>query len=421
MPLSMPHTFLTLACLAAIPSNAAAQDTVLSGNHSIDGSACVGLCCTSSENYGVNAFKIKTTLPGLLFEDTGPSEFPDRDWQLMINDTFSTATGGEDYFGLKDVTGGTVPFRVDAGASTNALRVAASGRIGIGTSLPQRNLHIVGGSSAAVRLGASSTPSGPVFFDLTVDELGIYVSSGEGGAVPLDIAKDATGGALFLAATGAHINYDVQDYDFEVSSDDGTSLIFTDASTNKVGLGTNTPEGTLHVKGDGVQLSYLESGDGGAVQLRFRTDSVNRRFLAVNNANEVKSQIIFGDNEIKFTGATDSGANLWLSIGPSGIVSQGPTCKPGPCDATFDPDAFTIPSIEDHAAFMWENQHLWAVGPTKPGQPINLTQKMGGVVHELEVAHIYIEELHDQLLGQQAMLDLQRTELDAIKAMLAEQ
>lgn len=186
-------------------------------------------------------------------------------------------------------------------------------------------------------------------------------------------------------------------------------------SEGNVGLGTNAPEGKLHSYGEGVQLTYYESGNGGPVQVRFRTDSQNRRFLAVNNANEVKSQLIFLDDGIKFTGQTDTGANLWLSVGPDGIVSQGPDCN-SPCDGVFDPEAFEVPGIEMHAAQMWAQKYLPAIGPTTPNEKINLTEKVGGIIHELEVAHIYIEQLHTKLEAQQSVIEAQSEKFQALEA-----
>ena len=56
-----------------------------------------------------------------------------------------------------------------------------------------------------------------------------------------------------------------------------------------------------------------------------------------------------------------------------------------------------VESIEAHSEYMWANQHLWGVGPTPEGAPINLTNKTTGILHELEKAHIYIEQLHQRL------------------------
>ncbi len=70
-------------------------------------------------------------------------------------------------------------------------------------------------------------------------------------------------------------------------------------------------------------------------------------------------------------------------------------CDPGPCDGTFTD--YELESIEEHAAYMWENSHLWGVGPTPDGAPLNLSKKTTGILHELEKAHIYIEQLHRRL------------------------
>src|SRR5690554_3659930 len=184
-----------------------------------------------------------------------------------------------------------------------------------------------------------------------------------------------------------------------------------------VGVGTNSPEDKLHTYGDGVQRVFFESGDGGPVQVRFRTDSQNRRFLAVNNANQVRSQLIFLDDRINFAGQTDSGANLWLSAGPNGIISQGPSCD-NPCDGVFDPEVFEVPDIKERAGQMWAQKYLPAIGPTKPSDPINMTEKVGGIIHELEVAHIYIEQLHDRLKEQESVIAAQSERFEAMDARL---
>ena len=42
---------------------------------------------------------------------------------------------------------------------------------------------------------------------------------------------------------------------------------------------------------------------------------------------------------------------------------------------------------------MWEKKYLPAVGPTKAGEPINVTVKLTRMLNELEMAHIYIAQL----------------------------
>ena len=113
--------------------------------------------------------------------------------------------------------------------------------------------------------------------------------------------------------------------------------------------------------------------------------------------NTVKSQIEFRDNDVRIAGVNFNVANRWATISAAGIVTQGPTCNPGPCDGVFRPDIYQVESIDEHAAYMWKNKHLWAVGATGPDKPFNLTEKTAGILHELEKAHIYIEQLHKRL------------------------
>ena len=77
------------------------------------------------------------------------------------------------------------------------------------------------------------------------------------------------------------------------------------------------------------------------------------------------------------------------------LTTNGPSCSSG-CDRVYDP-AFERESIEEHAASMWTSRHLPAVGSTEPGTPMDLSEKTGGILHELEMAHIYIEQLNDSI------------------------
>jgi hypothetical protein len=46
---------------------------------------------------------------------------------------------------------------------------------------------------------------------------------------------------------------------------------------------------------------------------------------------------------------------------------------------------------------MWQNGHLPNIGPTPEDQPINVSDKLGRMLNELEKAHIYIDQLHRRL------------------------
>jgi hypothetical protein len=84
------------------------------------------------------------------------------------------------------------------------------------------------------------------------------------------------------------------------------------------------------------------------------------------------------------------------------LYTAGPSCGAG-CDAVFDP-TYNLESIEEHAENMWASGHLPAIGVTEPHLQINVPEKMGGMLNELEKAHIYIEQLHQKLADQEDRL-----------------
>ena len=97
-----------------------------------------------------------------------------------------------------------------------------------------------------------------------------------------------------------------------------------------------------------------------------------------------------------FSDVGDADSELFLDTSGNLTISGSLTVGPGGCtncDRVFGPDC-ELESFEDHASYMWTNRHLPGVGPTPEDQPMNLSKKTGGILNELEKAHIYIEQLH---------------------------
>ena len=108
----------------------------------------------------------------------------------------------------------------------------------------------------------------------------------------------------------------------------GTIPFRIEAVTGNVGIGT-VPAGRLHVNGAGAQLSIFQSSDNNAVQFRLQTNSINRRFVALNTAGQQQSQLLFGDNgAFDFLGPTAADVRMrFLSNGNVGIGTTAPTQK----------------------------------------------------------------------------------------------
>ena len=109
---------------------------------SVQGSLCVGMDCASFPAFALTTIRLRENNLRIEFDDTSDSgTFASNDWTLEAN---SSINAGTNHFAILDVTGGKVPFKLIAGAPTNALFVDAEGDVGIGTNVPGHKLHVVG-------------------------------------------------------------------------------------------------------------------------------------------------------------------------------------------------------------------------------------------------------------------------------------
>ena len=92
----------------------------------------------------------------------------------------------------------------------------------------------------------------------------------------------------------------------------------------KVGVGTSTPEWKLHTYGSGVIINSTESTDN-AAHYRLKTDSVNRRVVAMDSAEAIKGQIIFKDDKIELNGTSDSDDFVDFSAAGMSIGTETPS------------------------------------------------------------------------------------------------
>ena len=354
--------------MAGLLPTPALTQTLLSGDHAIAGKLCVGIRCTDNESLPTGPLQLKQDMLSIRAYDTSDLiGFASNDWVLRFNES---GQGGQSFFAVHDETAGLTPFRVDAGAPENALRVDATGNIGIGTGLPLVNLHIYYSDGAGILMEDNAWQW---FVTGTQDAFVLFEP--QSPAIPFQIRSGAPDASIHVAANG------------------------------NVGLGTHAPGAPLEVVNNAT-FSYF--------RLTARQAAVNRSVDVTFTGGplgtgELRYNIVDGDGpEMKLN------ANGDIEIGGT-LTTGGPSCASG-CDAVFDA-AFERLSVTDHAALMWENGHLPAVGPTLPGQPMNVSEKMGAMLNELEHAHIYIEELH----GENAALSAEVAAERALNAAQADQ
>jgi hypothetical protein len=359
-----PTAAAVVFCLALLPTGKAAADQLVSDDLIVTGHLCTGLFCDVGEVFDEDELKLKDVNTRLLFDDTSSAAgVPDNDWRLISNDP----SPGSEFFAIEDATAGRQVFRVDAGAPANSLRVNGAGRVGIGTATPFGNLHIRSGNLPLIRLeqdGSGGWP--PQTWDIGGNHGAFFVRDVTGeNRLPFYIRPGAPEASIFINGIG------------------------------RVGLGTEATA-PLHVAATASTI-----GTGNAVALLTHTGSValqmlpqrgtNTLFWNFSAANATTFRINRSGTATPSFTLTSAG-NVTI---PGTITTGGPTCGAG-CDRVFDAD-YELPSIEEHSRAMWERGHLPNVGPTPEGEPIDVTDKLGRMLNELEQAHIYIEQLQKRM------------------------
>ncbi|NDW44287.1 tail fiber domain-containing protein [Ruegeria sp. PrR005] len=253
------RTFKTLAastsvlCLAATLAQA---DQVFNDDVIITQSLCVGFDCVNGENFGFDTIRLKENNTRIKFDDTSTSAgFPNNDWQLTANDS---ASGGQNKFSIENTTVGRVPFTIEGPAPTNSLYVDDGGRVGLGTSTPVVELHVVNGDSPTLRLEQNgSSGFNAQTWDVAGNETNFFV-------------RDATNGSLLP---------------FKIRPSAPTNSLYVNTDGN-IGLGTASPDAAMEIaRTTGNAAGLLElSNNGGSFITMENTTSGNSWFFTHENA-----------------------------------------------------------------------------------------------------------------------------------------
>lgn len=211
---------------------AESKDQVTQNDLIVDGSLAVGFDAVNGENFGFDILRLKENNLRILFEDTDDpaGDLPSNDWQIEINET---TNGGSNHFAIKDITNGTTPFKIEAGAPDNAFLISEDGKIGIGTEVPSVELEVKGTIKADAFIGDGSGLTG--------------ITGATGGLSNAD-------NTIIAADTDANGTGEIA---FQTQNE--SKMVIT--NEGKVGIGTTTPSVELEVNGSGKFENISATGN----------------------------------------------------------------------------------------------------------------------------------------------------------------
>jgi hypothetical protein len=365
-----------------------AKDQVIPDDLIVQGSLCVGFDCVNNESFGFDTIRLKENNTRIKFEDTSVGSFPSTDWQLTANDS---ASGGQNKFSIEDVSGVRVPFTIEGGSTTNSIYVDSTGRVGFRTSTPVLDIHVATSNTPGLRLEQTSAGGFTAqTWDVAGNEANFFVRSvTTGSQLPFRIRPGAPTSSLDIAANG--------DVGIGTSSPDEKLHVFEDTNANTFAVVENSNTGTdaagvLRAASNTAIVNFQAHGSGRTISRFGETLGGWSELLQASGNGLIvgtlgATPLILGTNQANVLEITAAGTVLYLG-------------SPVHPDYVFEPD-YELESIEEHAAYMWENKHLPAVGPgryAEDGRAIHeLGESRAGILEELEKAHIYIDQLNDQL------------------------
>jgi len=315
--------------------NITGKDSVIPDDLVVQGTACIGPNCLNGDP-DANTLTLKGGTPHIFFHDpTADCHcYPARNWVLQANENWPSLPA--DHFFLRDVLSGTIPFSVEGGAPNYTLVVSKGGfdgqepRVGIGTQVPLKNLHVLNAATPTIRLEQPVSPGPARVWDVGADHTQFFVSDvTNSSSQPFRIRAGAPTSSIDVASSGnvgigttnpgarlevsggevrlppgagaagfTHFNY-VGDGKNYIR---GTTIIADNAGS--VGIGTASPSSKLTIKSAG--------GNADVVQVVKSSDSqvIMRLFQTTNGDGLMSLFSTAGAEQGRLTG---SGGGNWLS------------------------------------------------------------------------------------------------------------
>jgi len=179
-------------------------------------------------------------------------------------DNGQTIISGQIYSGNENETTSNpcfMAFSTKSGTSpytlTEHMRISSTGNVGIGTSNPQFDLDVTG----LIRATSDVYLQGDVYVNAKIRHNGDVDNYITFSAA--DTQGFITGNSTRLQITNSLVRFNQENnnQDFSVYSANSDNMLYVDASTDRVGIGTSSPDASLEVVGSSNSTYLIAGGD----------------------------------------------------------------------------------------------------------------------------------------------------------------
>jgi hypothetical protein len=172
-------------------------------------------------------------------------------WDDASGSYWGKSTGAITVRRVSSGSAGTMLFTTRDSQTTESVKMSIlNGNVGIGTTTPAELLTVYGDSKYLYLQAQNNSGSAGIKFGNTSARQQMYIEGTSNDLVVDSMNGGVTESIRIGYNTGAvTINESGSDLDFRVEGDTDTNLVFVDASTDRVGIGTSSPGYKLQVNG----------------------------------------------------------------------------------------------------------------------------------------------------------------------------